>query len=208
MEISYHGANCIEIATKQATVIVDGGLSAVGLKDIKVKDGIYLATQTGMAGKVAGGMLFDGPGEYEVRDISIKGIPAERMIDHDKSQKATIYRISTSQVSAVVLGHVASPLSEEQLESIGVVDIAIVPIGGNGYTFDAHQAVEAVRQIDPKVVIPTHYEDKAVKYEVPQMALEPFVKELGAAAQETVAKFKIKNGVLPEIFTLVELTRS
>jgi L-ascorbate metabolism protein UlaG (beta-lactamase superfamily) len=111
-------------------------------------------------------------------------------------------------VSIVVLGHVASPLSEEQLEEINVVDIVIIPIGGNGYTFDAHQAVEAVRQINPKVVIPTHYEDSAVKYEVPQMGLEAFVKELGAAEQETLSKFKIKNGVLPEVFTLVELTRS
>jgi L-ascorbate metabolism protein UlaG (beta-lactamase superfamily) len=188
--------------------VVDGAVSAVGLKDVKVKDAIYLATQDGFAPKVEDGMLIDGPGEYEVKDVSIKGIPAERMIDHDKSQKATIYRIATSQVSVVVLGHVAIPLSEQQLEDIGVVDIVIVPIGGNGYTFDAHQAVETIGQIGPKVVIPTHYEDGATKYEVPQMSLEAFVKELGATEHVTVAKYKIKNGILPEVLTLVELTRS
>ena len=150
MEISYHGANAVEIATKQATLVVDGAVSAVGLKDVKVKDAIYLATQEGFAPQVEDSMQIEGPGEYEVKDVSVKGIPAERMIDHDKSQKATIYRIATSQVSIAVLGHVASPLSEQQLEDIGIVDIAIVPIGGNGYTFDAHQAVEVVRQIDPR----------------------------------------------------------
>lgn len=208
MEVSYHGGNCVEIATKQATIVVDGALSKLGLKDVKAKDAVYISTQAGMSPVVEDSMVLDGPGEYEIKDISVRGIAAERMIDHDKSQQATIYRIATASVSIAVLGHVASPLSEEQLEEIGVVDIVVVPIGGNGYTFDAHQAVQAVRQIDPKVVIPTHYEDKAVKYEVPQMDLESFVKELAAAQQETTAKYKIKNGVLPEIFTLVELTRS
>lgn len=209
MEISYHGGNCIEIASKQSTLIIDGNLTALGLKDVKAKGALHLGTQSDLAGTPdEDGMFLDGPGEYEVKDLSIKGIPAERMIDHDKSLNATIYRISTGQVSIVVVGHVASPLTEEQLEEIGVVDIAIVPVGGNGYTFDAHQAVQAIRQIDPKVVIPTHYEDKGINYEVPQMPLEPFVKELAATQQETTSKFKIKNGVLPEVFTLVELTRS
>lgn len=208
MELSYHGGNCVEIATKQATVIVDGAVSALGLKDVKAKDAVFLSTQVGMSPAVEDTMIIDSPGEYEVKDLSIKGIAAKRMIDFDDSEKATMYRLANSSVSVVVVGHVASPLSEDQLEEIGVVDIAIVPVGGNGYTFDAHQAVQAVRQLDPKVVIPTHYKESGVNYEVEQMDLDLFVKELGTVQHETTSKFKIKNGVLPEVFTLVELTRS
>lgn len=208
MELSYHGGNCVEIATKKVTIVVDGALSQLGLKDVTPKDAVFVATQPGMSPSVEDSITVDRPGEYEIKDMSIRGIAAQRMIDHDGSEKAAIYRISTSEVSIAVIGHVAAPLTEEQLEAISVVDIAVVPIGGNGYTFDAHQAVQVIRQIDPKVVIPTHYEDKAVKYEVPQMDLESFTKELAATEHETTAKFKIKNGVLPEVFTLVELTRS
>ena len=33
MEITYRGGNCVEIAVKKETVVIDGGLSALGLKD-------------------------------------------------------------------------------------------------------------------------------------------------------------------------------
>lgn len=207
MDIEYKGANCILITTKKTVVVIDPKLSHVGLKDIVPKNAIVLATQPDLlvAGEEA--VVIDRPGEYEARNVSVTGAAAERMIDHDKSQQATIYRLTVGDVTFAVLGHVAVPLSEEQLEALGVVDVVIVPIGGNGYTLDSHQAVSVVRQIDPKVVIPTHYADKSVKYEVPQMELEPFVKELGAPQHDTVPKWKIK-GPLPEILTLMEIERT
>jgi L-ascorbate metabolism protein UlaG (beta-lactamase superfamily) len=152
-------------------------------------------------------VVVDRPGEYEVRDISIVGSAAERILDHDKSLNATIYRVVVGDVRFAVVGHVAAPLTDEQLETLGIIDVVIVPVGGSGYTLDAHQAVSVIRQIDPKVVIPTHYADKATQYEVPQMELEPFLKELGAPQHEKVAKWKLK-GPLPELLTVVELDRT
>lgn len=207
MDIEYKGANCILITTKKTAVVIDPKLSSVGLKDILPKNAVVIATQPDLLAEGNDAVTVNGPGEYEVRDISIVGAAAERMIDHDKSLQSTIYRVVVGDVTFAVIGHVAAPLSEEQLEVLGVVDVAIVPVGGSGYTLDAHQAVGVVRQIDPKVVVPTHYADKAVKYEVPQMELEPFVKELSAAAHETTPKWKLK-GALPEVLTLVELERT
>lgn len=207
MDIEYKGANCITITTKKATVVIDPKLSHVGLKDQTPKHAVVVATQADFLAAGEEAVVIDRPGEYEVRGVSIVGGPAERLLDHDKSLKSTIYRLTVGEVTFAIIGHVATPLTEEQLEMLGVVDVAIVPVGGSGYTLDAHQAVAVVRQIDPKVVIPTHFADKAAKYEVPQMELEPFVKELGAPQHETIPKWKIK-GPLPEIFTLVELERT
>ena len=207
MDIEYKGANCIIISTKNETVVVDPKLSLVGLKDAGVKDSVVLATQHDFVADTGAKLLVDGPGEYETMNVAVKGIAAERMIDHDGSKKSTIYRIVIGDVSLAVIGHVASPLTETQLEEIGVIDIAVVPVGGSGYTLDAHQAVGVVKELDPKVVIPTHYADKALKYEVPQMDLEGFIKEL-SAEHEVLPKFKIKNGVLPAQLTVIELTRT
>lgn len=207
MDIEYKGANCLTITTKKTTLVVDPKLSAVGLKDIMPKNAIVLATQPDFFVATEEGIVIDRPGDYEARDISIKGIAAERMLDHDKSQKATIYRVVVGDVTFAIVGHIAITLNEEQLEALGVVDVLVVPVGGNGYTLDGHQAVGVVRQIDPKVVIPTHYADKALSYEVPQMDLEPFAKELSAAQHEKMPKWKIK-GALPEILTLMELERT
>lgn len=206
MDIQYKGANCIVIDTKKVTVVTDPRLSTVGLKDITPKEAVVVATQADFAIE-ADGALIDRPGEYEVKDVSVVGIAAKRLIDHDDSRQATMYRVVMGDVTFAIIGHVNAPLTEEQLESLGVVDVAIVPVGGSGYTLDAHQAIEVVRQLDPKVVIPTHYADKAINYEVPQMELEPFLKELGAE-HETMPAWKVKNGILPEVLTVIELTRT
>lgn len=207
MEIEYKGANCVVITTKKATLTVDPKLSAVGLKDITPKDAIVLATQSEFGIK-NDAVAIDRPGEYEVNNITVVGVPAKRLIDHEDVKRATMYRIATGEVSIAVIGHVVTPLTEEQLEALGVVDVVIIPVGGNGYTLDAHQAVAAVRQLDPKVVIPTHFDDKGVKYEVSQMELEPFLKELGAGPHETMPKWKVKNGIIPDALQVIELTRT
>lgn len=208
MDIEYKGANCVTITTKKTTIAIDPKLTHVGLKDISPKNAVVIATQPDFMISSGGddAVVVDRPGEYEVRDISIKGVAAERMIDHDSSQQATIYRLIVGDVRFAVIGHVAVPLSDEQLESLGVIDVVIVPVGGSGYTLDSHQAVGVVRQIDPKVVIPTHYADKALTYEVPQMDIEPFLKEIGAPQAEKTPKWKLKT--LPEVLTVVELERT
>ena len=89
-----------------------------------------------------------------------------------------------------------------------MIDILIVPVGGGGYTLDATSAVSIVRAIDPKVVIPVHYRDVALQYEVPQDEVETFIKELGAPV-DNVTKFKVKNdSSLPSVLTTVVVARS
>jgi L-ascorbate metabolism protein UlaG (beta-lactamase superfamily) len=209
-DIEYKGGNSVVIATKKTTALIDPKLSIVGLKDLNVKDAVEIATESRFAtnGKDAQ-LLIEGPGEYELGDFSIKGVSAIRHIDTESDEKiATIYRIEVGDVRIALLGNIAPKLSESQLEELGVVDMVILPIGGGGLTLDATSAATLVRQIDPKVVIPTHYADSALTYEMPQDTLETFTKELGAPV-ETVAKYKIKAATaLPVVLTVVEVTRS
>lgn len=206
MEFEYKGGNCVVITAKQGVLVVDGKLSTIGLKDVQPKGAIELATQVGFSSD-AGRVAVDMPGEYEISDISILGVAAARMVEYDGSLQATIYRVVFPELSIGILGHVAVPLTDEQLESIGMIDVLIVPVGGGGYTLDAHHAVEAVHKINPRIIIPTHYADPQIGYEVPQDTLEPFLKELGVA-HEVLPKWKVKNGILPEVQTVIELTRT
>lgn len=205
MDIEYKGGNCVIISTKQARVVIDPKLSMFGLKDMASKDDVVVATQPDFA-VTTNEVAVDQPGEYEVKGIAIMGVSAQRHID-TSGKLATMYRISTSDFAIAVVGHVATPLSEDQLEALGVVDVAIIPVGGSGYTLDAHQAVAVVRQLGPKIVIPVHYADKAITYEVPQMELEPFIKELGVPVEQ-MTKLKLKAGTLPETLTAYELQRT
>lgn len=207
MEISYKGGSSLIIGTKKTTLLVDPKVSHLGLKDPSVVDAVEVLTD--------GRYLLDGaritinsPGEYEVGDFSIRGVAARRHTDTAETwPMATIYRLETSEFRIGILGHIESKLSDDQLEAIGVVDILVVPVGGNGFTLDPHDAAALTRQIDPKVVIPVHYEDGRVKYEVPQLPLEQFTKELNLPV-ETVDKYKLKNAAaLPEVLSIVAISR-
>ena len=208
-DIEYKGGNGVVIATKKSTLVVDPKLSVIGLKDLSVKDAVELATEARvLVNDPSARLVLEGPGDYEVGDFSIHGAAAQRHLDTEKDEKiASVYRIEVGEVRIALLGNIAPQLSEEQLEEIGVVDILILPVGGSGYTLDATSAAALTRHIDPKVVIPVHYADDALKYEVPQDDVEVFVKELGAPV-ETIAKYKVKSAAtLPDVLTTVIVTR-
>ncbi|MFZ2125907.1 MAG: MBL fold metallo-hydrolase [Candidatus Microsaccharimonas sp.] len=209
-DIEYKGANCVVISSKKGTIITDPKLSLVGLKDLTLKDDVELATEARFALNSPDARLsIEGPGEYGVANFDIRGIAAQRHLDSESDPKiSTIYRVEVGDVRIAVIGNIYEKLSDEQLEEIGVVDIVIIPVGGNGYTLDATGAAGLVRKIDPKAVIPVHYADPALKYEVPQESLDVFVKELGAPIEET-AKYKVKSAAgLPTVLTVVNVTRS
>lgn len=209
-DIEYKGGNTVVITTKKAAAVIDPAMSAIGLKDTTVKDAVELATEARFATNHPDArILIEGPGEYETADFSIRGITATRHIDTADVEKiGTIYRVEVGEARIGVIGNIAPKLTEDQLESLGLIDILIIPVGGGGYTLDATSAASLVRQIDPKAVIPTHYADNALKYEVPQDTLDTFVKELGAPV-ETTAKYKVKSAAtLPAVLTVIELTRS
>lgn len=209
-DIEYKGANGLVISTKKATVVIDPKLSIVGLRDLSTKDAIELATEARFALKSDTARLnIEGPGEYGVADFDIKGIAAQRHLDSAADPKvSTIYRIQIGDVRIAVLGNIYEKLTEDQLEEIGLIDILVVPVGGSGYTLDATGAATVTRSIDPKVVIPVHYADAAISYEVPQDTADTFVKELGAPVEE-VSKYKLKqSSALPLALTTVLLERS
>jgi len=209
-ELEYKGGNTVVIATKKASLVTDPRQSVVGLKDLVVKNAIELATEARFAlDSETARLSLEGPGDYEVADFSIRGIAAQRHLDAETDELvATIYRIEIGEVRLALIGNIFGKLSEEQLETLGVVDIVIIPVGGGGYTLDGTAAAALVRLIGPKVVIPVHYADKALKYEVPQDELATFIGELGAPV-ETVPKYKVKSmATLPPTLTLIEVTRS
>ncbi len=210
MEIEYKGANCLVISEGKSKLVIDPKLSSVGQKDYIVKDAVQLATGKDFVVEADQKLIVDGPGEYEVAGISIKGIAAtEHSAEDGQIAGSTIYTIHAGTTRLCVLGHIKGELKESQLEEIGVVDILTIPVGGGGYTLDAHEAVAVSRQIDPKVIVPTHYADKALKYAVLQAELADFLKEFGSSEHEKLAKLKLKSGsALPEVSSITEVTRT
>jgi L-ascorbate metabolism protein UlaG (beta-lactamase superfamily) len=203
MEIQFYGANCLRISSKKAVVVIDdteGTVTKAG--DIALFTGAHDAPKADVK------LYIDQPGEYEVSDISIQGIAARAHMDEEGKHTATIFKVVAGDVRLVATGHIYPELSDQQLESIGLVDVLAIPVGGSGYTLDPVGALTVIKEIEPKLVIPTHYADKAVKYEVPQVDLDHALKELAMEPKETVAKLKLKSGELSDVMQLVVLETS
>jgi hypothetical protein len=207
MELQYYGANCLRLSAKKAQVVVDDNLAKLGLKAITKPTDISLRTSHEFPVHSDTAFRAEMPGEYEVAGVVIRGIAARSHMDEEGKQTAVIYTIEADDTKVAILGHIYPELSEEQLEQIGLVDVAVVPVGGSGYTLDGIGALKVIKQLEPKVVIPTHYADKAINYEVPQTELAEAVKSLGMEVSETIGKYKIKPAELSDTTKLVILER-
>ena len=201
MELQYHGADCLRLTTKKSVIITDPKSDITNIKPDLKKATIVLATQTAFEPEAGSAFLINGPGEYEFEDVSVAAIYAQPHIGASGDKSATIYRITASDITVLVVGHIDAKLTEEQLEKIGMIDILVVPVGGNGYTLDAVGAATVVRSIEPKMIIPVHCSDDGLKYDVPQSERDLFVKELGAPVAED-APDKLKLKALPEQTTI------
>jgi hypothetical protein len=207
VELTFYGANCVRLAAKKAHITVDDNLAALGLKTVTKSADISLRTNKMLPKHPEAAFSAEMPGEYEVSGVVIRGIAARAHMDEEGQHSAVIYTIEADDTKVVILGHIYPELSEDQLERIGLADIAVVPVGGMGYTLDGAGALKVIKQIEPKVVIPTHYSDKAIRYEVPQAELADAVKNMGMEITETVAKYKIKPSELSDTSRLIVLER-
>lgn len=206
MEFQYHGANCISIATKKARVVIDDNLAELGLKSVTKPDDIAIFT-TPPSKLPQARLVFTDPGEYEASEISVFGVEARAHIDEADKQTATIYKLQTGDLRIAVVGHIHPDISEDFLEELGAVDILFIPVGGNGYTLDGVGALSVIKKIEPKLVIPTHFDDSKIAYPVPQQPLSEALKGLAMEPKETLAKFKPKPADFSDKVELIALER-
>src|SRR5438309_4793031 len=123
MELTYHGLSCMRLRGRDATVILDPPQEALpGLAraapHIVVRtegetDPDRLRQREGHVQEVS------GPGEFEVRGVSIFGMPAG---------DTTVMRVEVDEVRVVSAGRLHRQLSEDEIDALGHVDILVVPV--------------------------------------------------------------------------------
>lgn len=207
MELQYYGGNCVTITTKHARIVIDDNLESLGSKSVAKADDVVLHTQK-VDNPIGARIVIDQPGEYEAAGVSIYGFRARAHMDEEGQRTATIYKLLVDDVRILVTGHIYPQLSDDLQEAIGTVDVVIVPVGGNGYTLDPIGALKVVKELSPKLVIPTHYDDKGINYPVAQQTLADALKILAVEPDETTQKLKLKDGDLSEVLKVVVLQKS
>ena len=124
-----------------------------------------------------------GPGDYEVKEIFIKGVMSDVELGGEKYIN-TIYTLAVDNINIVFLGALGdAEISKEAREAIDGPDILFVPVGGKG-VMDGKSAAKLASSLEPKMIIPMDYDDASLKV---------FLKELSEEKAEVVDKLTLKR---------------
>ena len=201
MTITWYGHSCFRLELKDVSLLLDPFSSQIGLRPPKIKDNIVLISHehydhNNIEGMPEDAFLIKGPGEYEVKGVSVKGIQSF----HDKVQGRerglnTVYVLKMEDMTLVHMGDFGeAALTEEQVEKIGDVDILFIPVGGK-YTIDFKEAAGVIHEIEPKIVIPMHYKIQGLNLVLD--GPEKFLKEIGLTPEKAEKSYKIQKKNLP-----------
>jgi len=204
MKIRYLGHSCFLLKTKSANVLIDPyDPKVTGLKLSPQQADVLLISHEHADHNyrtAAKGEYFEinGPGEYQVKDVVVVGIP----VKHDTKDGAergfvTMYLIRVEGVKILFCADLGHGLDSETVDAVNGVDILLVPVGGV-YTIDAKGAVEVVKAIDPRIIIPMHYQTQDLKLSQKLASVEDFVKLVNLKPEEEGGELNIDKSKLPE----------
>ncbi|MGQ9678719.1 MAG: MBL fold metallo-hydrolase [bacterium] len=133
-----------------------------------------------------------GSGEWELKGIKIQGISTfhDQKEGRDRGTN-TMFCYEMDNLRLVHLGDLGHIPDENVVKALGRVDIIFVPVGGL-YTIDARQAVEVVKLLNPRLVIPMHFKTPKLGFNIARvdefLKLAPRGKELGKSEVEVKAE--------------------
>jgi len=124
----------------------------------------------------------NGPGDYEIKDIFIKGVMTETELA-GKKYINTIYSLSIENISLCFLGAISDEkFSATVRGQINNPDILFVPIG-NHDLLSPSEAYKLAVTLEPKIIIPMDYDEATLK---------AFLKEAGQEKVPAIEKLTIK----------------
>ncbi len=215
MEIKYIGHSSFFIKTKTAKIVTDPfNPQLTGLKFPKQEADIitvshHHADHNFVEGVKEGALVIDWPGEFEKNEVRITGFQSyhDKKLGEERGDN-TIFKFESENLSIVHCGDLGYILDKEMVETIGSVDILLIPVGGF-YTINAEEAVKVINEIEPSIVIPMHYSRPEMNQELisNMQPIESFLKEIGAEDSQPQEKLTIKKeDINPEDMKVVVLS--
>ncbi len=204
MDFQFYGANTIVINFKNNRFVFDDYLSDFGLNSITKSNDVALFTDDHNDSLAR--LVFDSAGEFEVSELSIIGLPAERYTNTPENNHiCTMFKIISNDLTVLITGNIRPNITDHLLEQIGYIDVLIMPVGGLGLSLDPNEALQVIKAIEPKIFIPTNYQTVTLKYKQPHLDLEEIIKQLGMEVRSRETKLKIKPSELTDKTQLVIL---
>ncbi len=203
MEIVWYGHSCFRFIERGMAAVVTDPFDneIVGFEPLKLRADIVTVSHDAPGHNFVNavkGVLhkLTGAGEYEIGGVFITGVQTDA--NHKKGvdkPNNTLFLFDFDGLTIAHLGDLSQVPSQSEVEALGTVNIALVPVGsGNG--LNAAKAAEVVSLLEPNIVIPMHYASQSGKLDLDP--LSKFLKEMGITTHETVPSLKINRSSLPD----------
>lgn len=209
MEIVWHGLSCFRLSERgYASVVTDPYDPDMGLPPLKLKADVITISHDAPGHNYRKGVkgerrVITGPGEFEIGGVFITGIAmGERKGKKGDSRLNTLYVFDFEGLTVAHLGDLAYVPSQAQIEDLGAVDVALVPVGG-GSALSPSQAAEVISLIEPSTVIPMHY--KTGQLQLKLGAVSRFLSEMGIKDLDPQPSLKVSKSSLSEETQIVVL---
>jgi L-ascorbate metabolism protein UlaG (beta-lactamase superfamily) len=202
MEITWYGLSCFRLAERGlATIVTDPyDHRATGYEALKLKADIVTIShdapghnfEAGVKGKTH---VLTGPGEYEIGGVFITGVQTNGTKRTSDEPRNTLYVFDYDGLTVAHLGDLRRVPTQTEVEALGNVQVALVPVGGGG-GLSATKAVEVVSLLEPGIVIPMHYNIPGSTLKLGLVS--KFLKEMGVSSVESLPSLKITAGSIPD----------
>jgi L-ascorbate metabolism protein UlaG (beta-lactamase superfamily) len=212
MEITWYGHSCFRLIERgMAAVVTDPyDHTQVGYSPLKLKADIVtvshdLAGHNHLAGVKGDPYIISGPGEYEVGGVFITAIQTNGKAKKDVDElRNLLCLLDFFGLTVAHLGAMNQVPSQAEVEALGPVHIALVPVGG-GTSLNAAKAAEVISLLEPNIVIPMHYATPETNVKLDP--LKKFLKEMGLPDIQPEPLLKIAGtNSLPEETKVVVLS--
>jgi L-ascorbate metabolism protein UlaG (beta-lactamase superfamily) len=203
MEITWYGHSCFRLTERgMASVVTDPyDHRAVGYDALKLKADIVTVSHNAPGHSFVTAVktqhhLITGPGEYEIGGVFITGVQTNGTKERDPDEpRNTLYVFDYDGLTIAHLGDINHVPNQTEIEALGDVHIALVPVGGGG-GLNAAKAVEMISLLEPGIVIPMHFGTASSSIKL--APVNKFLKEMGLGSIEPQPSLKITKSSVPE----------
>jgi L-ascorbate metabolism protein UlaG (beta-lactamase superfamily) len=205
MEITWYGHSCFRFTERNmATVVTDPyDHQSIGYFPLKLKADIVTISHdapghNNLDAVKGASHVIGGPGEFEIGGVFITGVQTDGSGAGKKAKEQilnTLYVFDYDGLTVAHLGDLQQVPSQTEIEALGTVNVALIPVGGGG-SLNASKAAEVISLLEPNIVIPMHYATPDVKVSLD--SLNKFIKEMGLGKPETQPSIKVTRSALPE----------
>jgi L-ascorbate metabolism protein UlaG (beta-lactamase superfamily) len=160
---------------------------AVGYKPITEQVDVITASHTHedhycLKGLPEGFECITDPGKHEAKGVAVSGIKTYHDTSRGKERgRNMVFVIEIDGIRVCHLGDLGHALSDDDLASIGKVDVLLIPVGGL-FTIGPREALDVMNSLSPAITIPMHF-----KTDVLGFAIKPVGDFLSLAGEHEKA---------------------